>query len=168
MSFTRNMIPGKLKNMKIFIGSDHAGFDLKHFLMLELAKLGYEVIDCGPTAYVPDDDYPQFCIKTAENVIAHEGSLGIVIGGSGNGEQIAANKVNGIRCALAWSLETAALARKHNDAQIVSVGARMHEPAEALEIVKTFLNTEWSKDVRHLRRIKQITAFEQAQNKITT
>ena len=93
--------------MRVYLGSDHAGFELKTYLLEHLAKAGHEVVDCGPEAYDPDDDYPPYCFRTAERVLADPGSLGVVIGGSGNGEQIAANKVPGIRAALAWSEETA-------------------------------------------------------------
>ena len=112
--------------MRVYVGSDHAGFELKNYLVEHLAKAGHEVVDCGPQAYDPDDDYPPYCFRTAERVLADPGSLGVVIGGSGNGEQIAANKVPGIRAALAWSEETATLAREHNDANVISVGGRMH------------------------------------------
>jgi ribose 5-phosphate isomerase B len=130
---------------------------------VRLADLGHEPVDHGPAEYVETDDYPPFCIAAAEAVVADPGSLGIVIGGSGNGEQIAANKVVGARCALAWSTQTAELARQHNDANLVSVGARMHETEAALEIVATFLRTPFSGDDRHARRIGMLTAYETRQ-----
>ena len=127
--------------MRVYLGSDHAGFELKVHLASHLAKQGYEVVDVGPHAFDPDDDYPAFCLHTGARVVADPGSLGVVIGGSGNGEQIAANKVAGVRAALAWSVETAQLAREHNDANMVAVGARQHTLDEATAIVEAFLTT---------------------------
>jgi ribose 5-phosphate isomerase B len=149
-----------LHAVRVYLGSDHAGFELKVFLVQHLASLGHDVVDVGPEVFDPDDDYPPFCIETARRVIADSGSLGVVIGGSGNGEQISANKVPGCRAALAWSTETARLAREHNDAQVVGIGARMHTPAEAAEIVEMFLTTPFSEGERHCRRIRQISDFE--------
>jgi ribose 5-phosphate isomerase B len=146
--------------MRVHLGCDHAGFELKEALRVRLAELGHEPVDHGPAEYVETDDYPPYCIAAAEAVVADPGSLGVVIGGSGNGEQIAANKVVGARCALAWSTQTAELARQHNDANLVSVGARMHETEAALEIVATFLRTPFSGDARHARRIGMLTAYE--------
>jgi ribose 5-phosphate isomerase B len=146
--------------VRLYLGSDHAGFDLKTFLLEHLTSLGHEVVDVGPAVFDADDDYPPFCIATARRVVADSGSLGVVIGGSGNGEQISANKVVGCRAALVWSTETAALAREHNDAQVMGIGARMHSPAEAAEIVETFLATPFSGGERHCRRIAQISTFE--------
>jgi ribose 5-phosphate isomerase B len=133
---------------------------LKAHLADHLAAAGHEVVDVGPAGYDPDDDYPPFCVETARRVVADEGSLGVVLGGSGNGEQIAANKVRGCRAALAWSTETASLAREHNDAQVVGIGSRMHTPAEAAEIVDAFVSTPFSKGERHARRIALLTEFE--------
>ncbi|MFY9809122.1 MAG: ribose-5-phosphate isomerase [Pseudonocardiaceae bacterium] len=146
--------------MRVYLGSDHAGFELKVFLVGHLTSLGHDVVDVGPEVFDPDDDYPPFCIETGRRVVADSGSLGVVIGGSGNGEQISANKVPGCRAALAWSTETAKLAREHNDAQVVGIGARMHTPAEAAEIVEAFLTTPFSGGERHSRRIRQISDFE--------
>ena len=149
-----------LHAVRVYLGSDHAGFELKAFLVKHLASLGHEVVDIGPHVFDPDDDYPAFCIETARRVVADPGSLGVVIGGSGNGEQIAANKVRGCRAALAWSTETAKLAREHNDAQVVGIGARMHSSAEAAKIIETVLSTPFSGGARHIRRIDQISQFE--------
>ncbi len=146
--------------MRIHIGSDHAGLDFKKVITEHLASKGHEVIDHGPHQYDPLDDYPVFCIPAAQAVVTDPGSLGIVLGGSGNGEQIAANKVKGVRAALAWSIETAKLAREHNDANVLSIGGRMHTPELCLEIVDTFINTDFSNDERHVRRIKLISDFE--------
>jgi ribose 5-phosphate isomerase B len=144
----------------VYLGSDHAGFELKSFLIEHLTAGGHEVIDVGPAAYDPDDDYPPFCVETARQVVADEGSLGVVLGGSGNGEQIAANKVPGCRAALAWSTETASLAREHNNAQVVGVGARMHTAEEAAAIVDAFVSTPFSNGERHARRIALLTEYE--------
>ncbi|GLZ37755.1 ribose-5-phosphate isomerase [Actinokineospora sp. NBRC 105648] len=146
--------------MRVYLGSDHAGFELKSHLVDHLAAAGHEVVDVGPHAYDALDDYPPFCVETARRVVADPGSLGVVIGGSGNGEQIAANKVKGCRAALAWSTEIAQLCRQHNDAQVIGVGARMHTTQEATEIVEAFLTTPFSGDERHIRRINLLTEFE--------
>ena len=147
--------------MRVHIGSDHAGFELKTHLIAWLTDNGYEPVDHGAAAYDAEDDYPPFCIAAAAAAVAEPGSLAVVIGGSGNGEQIAANKVKGARAALAWSTETASLARQHNDAQVVAVGARMHTADEATAIVETFLTTPWSNAERHQRRIDMLLAYEE-------
>ncbi|MHA6621478.1 ribose-5-phosphate isomerase [Pseudonocardia sp. DLS-67] len=146
--------------MRVYLGSDHAGFELKAHLVAHLTGLGHEAIDVGPAGYDAQDDYPPFCVEAARRTLADPGSLGVVLGGSGNGEQMAANKVPGIRCALAWSVETAKLGRLHNDAQVVAVGARMHSLDEAAEIVATFLDTRFSGEPRHQRRIDLLTEYE--------
>jgi ribose 5-phosphate isomerase B len=151
--------------MRIHIATDHAGLELSHFLIEELRALGLEVFDHGPKEYDPLDDYPSFCITAAMAVRADEDAgitaLGIVLGGSGNGEQIAANKVQGIRAALVWNLDTAKLARQHNDANVVAVGARQHSQAEVLELIKAFIAEPFSQDERHIRRIGKIASYEQ-------
>ncbi|MEV4467848.1 ribose-5-phosphate isomerase [Micromonospora echinofusca] len=146
--------------MRVYLGSDHAGFELKVHLVNHLTKEGYDVVDVGPHAFDPDDDYPAFCLHTGDRVVADGGSLGVVIGGSGNGEQIAANKVAGVRAALAWSIDTAQLAREHNDANVVAVGARQHTLDEATAIVEAFLTTPFSGNERHARRIAQVADYE--------
>ena len=146
--------------MRVYLGSDHAGFELKAALLSHLTAAGHQVTDCGPAQYQPDDDYPPYCIATAQRVVADPGSLGVVIGGSGNGEQIAANKVAGVRAALAWNTETAQLARQHNDANIVSIGARQHTLDEATELVTAFLSTAFSGNERHARRIEEVAEYE--------
>ncbi|OJF14583.1 ribose-5-phosphate isomerase [Couchioplanes caeruleus] len=146
--------------MRVYLGSDHAGYELKSHLVNHLAKQGYDVVDVGPHVYDPEDDYPAFCFHTGAKVVADEGSLGIVIGGSGNGEQIAANKVAGVRAALAWKIEIAQLARQHNDANILAIGARQHTLDEATAMAEAFLTTPFSGDERHSRRIGQLAGFE--------
>lgn len=146
--------------MRVYLGSDHAGFELKTRLIEHLDKLGVETVDVGATSYDAVDDYPPFCIETARRVVEDDDSLGVVIGGSGNGEQIAANKVPGCRAALAWSEETARLAREHNDAQVIGIGARMHTVAAAFGIVEAFLATPFSDDERHSRRIAMLADYE--------
>ncbi|HTY33884.1 ribose-5-phosphate isomerase [Mycobacterium sp.] len=146
--------------MRVYLGSDHAGFELKQHIMAHLREAGHEPIDCGAFTYDAEDDYPAFCIAAATRTVADPDSLGLVLGGSGNGEQIAANKVPGVRCALAWSVETATLAREHNNAQLIGIGGRMHTVAEALEIVDAFLSAQWSKAERHQRRIDILTEYE--------
>lgn len=147
--------------MRVYLGSDHAGFELKAHLIGWLTDNGHEPVDCGPETYVADDDYPPHVLAAATKVAADSGSLGIVIGGSGNGEQIAANKVKGIRAALAWNEDTAALARQHNDANVVSIGARQHTLGEAARLVEVFLGTEFSGAPRHARRIAMIESYEE-------
>lgn len=146
--------------MRVYLGSDHAGYELKNHLVEWLESAGYDPVDCGPHVFDAQDDYPPFCLRAAERTAADSESLGIVIGGSGNGEQIAANKVRGVRCALAWSEQTAALGREHNAANVVSIGARMHSTDEAVKFVETFLNTHYSGEDRHTRRIEMLSAYE--------
>jgi len=148
--------------MRVYLGSDHAGFELKAHLIEHLAAAGHDPVDCGPHTYDPDDDYPPFCFATGERVLADPGSLGVVIGGSGNGEQIAANKVRGIRAALAWNEQTAQLAREHNDAHVVSIGARMHTAGEAARFVDVFLATQFTGGERHARRLRMLADYEAA------
>jgi ribose 5-phosphate isomerase B len=147
--------------MRVHLGSDHAGLDLKAALVRRLTELGHEPVDHGPHALDPQDDYPPYVLRAAAATVAEPASLGVVIGGSGNGEAIAANKVPGVRCALAWSTETASLGRLHNDANVVSVGARMHDEATAVGLVETFVGTAFSGEERHSRRIAMLTAYEQ-------
>ncbi|MFI0896841.1 ribose-5-phosphate isomerase [Streptomyces sp. NPDC020983] len=146
--------------MRVYLGSDHAGFELKNHLVEWLTANGHEPVDCGPHVYDALDDYPPFCLRAAERTAADAGSLGVVIGGSGNGEQIAANKVRGVRSALAWSEQTAQLAREHNDANVLSIGGRMHTQEEAVRFVELFLTTPYSHEERHQRRIDMLTAYE--------
>ncbi len=146
--------------MRVHLGCDHAGFEFKNVLADHLAAAGHDVVDHGAREYDALDDYPPFCVAAAQGVVADPGSLGVVIGGSGNGEQIAANKVRGVRAALAWSVATASLAREHNDANVMGIGARQHPQAEALAIVDAFLATPFSQDVRHIRRIELLAGFE--------
>ncbi|RRS02032.1 ribose-5-phosphate isomerase [Glycomyces terrestris] len=146
--------------MRIYLGSDHAGLELKDHLVKHLSGRGFEVVDVGPHSYDPDDDYPPFCLHAASRTVADPGSLGIVIGGSGNGEQIAANKVPGCRAALAWSVETAKLGRQHNDANVVAIGGRMHSLEEATSFADAFVDEPFSGSERHQRRIDMLTAWE--------
>ncbi len=150
--------------MKIHIGTDHAGLDFKNTITQHLTQQGHQVTDHGAYEFNPEDDYPAFCIATAEAVMADEvdgnQSLGVVFGGSGNGEQIAANKVNGIRAALVWNEDTAKLARQHNNANVISIGARQHTQEEALHLIDLFINEPFSGDERHVRRISQIKEYE--------
>ena len=147
--------------MRVYLGGDHAGFELKQAILEHLLAVGHEPIDCGAFAYDAQDDYPAFCIAAAEKTVADPGSLGIVLGGSGNGEQIAANKVTGARAALGYDLPTAILARQHNDANVLGLGARMHSQEAAVSIADAFVNTAFSEDPRHIRRIDMLTAYEQ-------
>ena len=146
--------------MRVYLGSDHAGFELKTALISWLASAGHEPVDCGPEAYVPDDDYPPYVMRAAQRAVADPGSLGIVIGGSGNGEQIAANKIPGVRAAVAWTDETAQLARQHNDANVLSLGARMYPVADAVGFARVFVETPFSGAPRHARRLGEVAGYE--------
>jgi len=147
--------------MRVHIGTDHAGFELKNRLVAALRGKGHEVTDHGAHEYDALDDYPPFCTDVGEAVVAQPGSLGIVIGGSGNGEQIAANKVRGVRAALVWNEDTARLAREHNDANVISVGARQHSEEELEALIDLFLAEPFSAEERHARRIAQLAEYEQ-------
>ncbi|WP_114560847.1 ribose-5-phosphate isomerase [Desertihabitans aurantiacus] len=146
--------------MRVHIATDHAAYELKEHLVARLVDAGHEVVDHGAESFDAADDYPTYIIPCAEAVVADPGSLGIVLGGSGNGEQMAANKVTGVRAALAWSTELATLARQHNNANVVSIGGRMHSEDEAWQIVSAFLATPFSGEERHARRIAQMDAYE--------
>ncbi|SEJ70410.1 ribose 5-phosphate isomerase B [Arthrobacter sp. yr096] len=149
---------------RVHIATDHAGMELSAHLVSHLTAKGYEVVDHGPKEYDALDDYPSFCINAGAAVVADQEAgvhaLGIVLGGSGNGEQIAANKVKGVRAALAWNLSTAKLAREHNDANVVAVGGRQHSVEEATELIEAFLQEPFSNDERHVRRIGKIAVYE--------
>jgi ribose 5-phosphate isomerase B len=150
--------------MRIHIATDHAGLEFSQFLQTHLTKAGHEVIDHGPQEYDALDDYPAFCINAAAAVAHDQASgvdaLGVVFGGSGNGEQIAANKVKGIRAALVWSQATAQLAREHNNANVISIGARQHTLEEAVSFIDTFIAEPFPGDERHVRRIAQLAEYE--------
>ncbi len=146
--------------MRVHIGGDHAAYELQRALVSFLAQEGHEVVDHGPADLDPQDDYPVYVLRAAEAVAADPGSLGVVLGGSGNGEQMAANKVSGIRAALCYNTELATLARQHNDAQVISIGGRMNTLDEAKEMVRTFLATRFSDEARHQRRIDMVSRYE--------
>lgn len=146
--------------MRVYLGSDHAGFELKARLVEWLTEAGHEPVDCGPPSYDPADDYPVYVMRAATAAVADPGSLGIVIGGSGNGEQMASNKVRGIRAALAFSDETARLARLHNNANVLSLGAREYPIDAAMGFAKVFIETAFSEEPRHVRRLEMIATYE--------
>ncbi|MDR1386403.1 MAG: ribose-5-phosphate isomerase [Propionibacteriaceae bacterium] len=146
--------------MRIHIGADHAAFEAKNAIADALRQAGHQVVDHGAHLMDPEDDYPLFIIPAAQAVAQEPGSCGVVLGGSGNGEVIAANKVPGIRAALIHSLETARLARQHNDAQVASIGARMHSLEDCVALALAFVETEFSGQARHQRRIDQIDRYE--------
>ena len=146
--------------MRVFLGSDHAGFELKEHLVSWLGRNGHEAVDCGAFEYDAVDDYPPFVLRAAERTAAEPGTLGVVLGGSGNGEVIAANKVRGVRAALVWSEATATLAREHNDANVIGIGARQHDLTTATRFVELFVETAYSKEPRHTRRIEMLGAYE--------
>lgn len=150
--------------MRIHIATDHAGLDFSRHLQEHLTAAGHEVIDHGPVEYDPIDDYPAFCINAAAAVVRDQQAgveaLGVVFGGSGNGEQIAANKVRGTRAALVWSESTALLARQHNDANVIAIGARQHTVEEATGFIDAFIAEPFSFEERHVRRIAQLAEYE--------
>jgi ribose 5-phosphate isomerase B len=150
--------------MRIHIATDHAGLEFSRDLAEHLGHEGFDVVDHGPSEFDPDDDYPSFCIAAARAVVADQEAgveaRGVIFGGSGNGEQIAANKVAGARAALVWSVNTAVLAREHNNANICAIGARQHSIDEALLFIDTFLRTPFPGEERHVRRVAQIAEFE--------
>ncbi|QPK80720.1 ribose-5-phosphate isomerase [Schaalia sp. ZJ405] len=146
--------------MRVHIGTDHAGLELKNEVVAHLEGKGYDVVDHGAHEYDALDDYPPFCFEAAQAVVDDPGSLGVVIGGSGNGEQMAANCVKGVRAALVWNDATARLAREHNNANVVSVGARQHSIEECFALIDAFLETPFSEDERHQRRIDLMAAYE--------
>jgi ribose 5-phosphate isomerase B len=148
--------------VRVYLGSDHAGFELKAALVRWLASAGHQAVDYGPAAYDARDDYPPYVMRAASSVAADPDSLGIVIGGSGNGEQIAANKIPGIRAAVAWTEETARLSRLHNDANVLSLGARMYSVEDAVEFARVFVETSFSGEARHARRLEMIAHFEKS------
>ena len=144
--------------MKIAIGSDHAGFEDKEKVKKQLEELGIEYEDVGTTS-TESVDYPIYAQKVAEKVASGEVEQGLLICGSGNGMQIAANKIHGIRAALAWNEETARLARQHNDANVLSVPARMISPEEVSKVVKAYLEAKFEGG-RHARRVEEINELE--------
>lgn len=148
--------------MKIYIGADHGGFELKENLKLYIQNLGYEIEDLGALTLDLEDDYPDFVMPVAKKVVSDGDSVGIVIGRSGNGEAIAANKVKGIRAAVCINSEMAKKAREHNDANILSLGADYIKQEGAQEIVEAFIETDFSQEERHKRRIEKISEYESA------
>ncbi len=146
--------------MRVYLGSDHAGFVLKGRLIEWLRQAGHEPVDCGPDAERDDDDYPPYVMRAAKSAVGDPGTLGIVIGGSGNGEAIASNKIPGVRAAIAWSEQTAQLARLHNNANVLSLGARMYTVEDALSFARVFVETEFSGASRHARRLAEIADYE--------
>lgn len=146
--------------MRVHISTDHAAFELKNYLVDHLTADGHDVVDHGAHEFDALDDYPDYIIPGAQAVVNDPGSLGVALGGSGNGENIASNKVPGVRCILAWNVHIAKLGREHNDANVIAIGGRPHDPEYALEMVRVFLTTPFSGDERHQRRIDKLTAYE--------
>ncbi len=146
--------------MRLHIGGDHAAYELQRALVGWLTEQGHDVVDHGPEDYDDQDDYPVFVLRAAEAVAGEPGSLGIVLGGSGNGEQMAANKVRGIRAALCHTVELARLAREHNDAQVISLGGRFTTFEDAKQMVQAFVDTAFSGAERHRRRVDMVDAYE--------
>jgi ribose 5-phosphate isomerase B len=146
--------------MKIYLATDHAAFELKEYVKARLSEGGYEIEDCGAFQLDPNDDYPDLIKIGAQKVATDPGSLGIVFGKSGAGEAIVANKINGIRAVLAVNEENVRLSREHNDANVLSVGSILVGNEQALELIRIFINTPFSKEERHVRRIEKIKDLE--------
>jgi len=145
--------------MKVFLGSDHAGFELKQQLVAHLLSNGHHVKDMGATSFDEDDDYPDFILPVAEAVAREQGTFGIVLGGSGQGEAMAANRVKGARAAVYYggTLDIVRLAREHNNANILSLGARFVAAGDAVMAVELFLATPFPPEERHMRRIAKLS-----------
>lgn len=154
----------KKSKTKIFLATDHAGFELKEHVKRYLQKLGFNVVDKGAYAYDKDDDYPDFIAKAAKNVADTKGSKGIIFGGSGQGETIVANKFKGVRAAVFYgnNLEIIKRSRTHNDANVLSIGARFTTKETAIKAIELWLNTEFSNEPRHERRLKKIVQLEKS------
>lgn len=146
--------------MKIYLGTDHAGFEFKENVKNFLTKEGYEIEDCGAFTFDKDDDYPDFIAKAAKKTAENPSSFGIVFGKSGAGECIVANKIKGIRAILGFTKENVILARVHNDANILSLGSEFVSNDQACELIKLFLETPFSNEERHIRRINKIKEIE--------
>lgn len=146
--------------MKIYLASDHAGFDLKEAVKAYLVLKSLEVEDCGNLQKIEDDDYPDWIGKAAERVSVEPGSIGIVFGKSGEGEAIVANKFKNIRAVIGFNPENVKLTREHNDANILCLGAQFISPELGRELIDIFLNTPFSNEERHVRRINKIKAIE--------
>jgi ribose 5-phosphate isomerase B len=149
--------------IKIHIASDHAGYEMKNFLKFSLIDMGYDVIDHGPKEYDAQDDYPDYIIPCAEAVAKDHASMGVILGGSGQGEQIAANKVDDVRAIEYYgkNLDTVIFGREHNNANIISLGARFMTNEEALEAVNTFISTDFSNEERHARRLEKVRKYDE-------
>lgn len=149
------------KNM-IYLASDHAGYELKEKIKLWLTEWGYKFEDLGAGKYSQDDDYPDFIIPAAEKVVASKNAKGVILGGSGQGEALAANKVKGIRSTIYYGgpLDLIRLSKEHNNANILSLGARFISAKKAKEAVCLWLETEFSNDKRHIRRLNKIKKYE--------
>lgn len=150
--------------MRIYIASDHAGYEMKKALYEYLREEGHEVEDIGNKEHDPNDDYPDFTFPLAEKVVQNESSVGIILGLTGNGEAIAANKVRGARAAVCLNEEMARKARDHNHANILSLGSDFLDIVTAKKIVDAFLRTSFSKEERHIRRVKKISSYESAKS----
>lgn len=146
--------------MKIYLGTDHAAYELKEFVKKGLIEGGYEVVDCGATTFDPNDDYPDFVKVAAQKVAEDGGSIGVVFGKSGAGEAIVANKIKGIRAILAVNEENVRLSREHNNANVISIGSILVPNEQALTLIRLFINTPFSHEERHQRRIDKISALE--------
>ena len=142
--------------MKVYLGADHAGFEVKNKIREHLAHNGYDVEDIGPHTLDPDDDYPKYSFELTTKVLGEDGSRGILVCGSGQGVCMAANKVRGIRAALVWSQEMARETRRDNDSNVLCLASRFTDEATAIGIVENWLEEDFSGEERHTRRIKQL------------
>ncbi len=147
--------------VKIYLATDHAAYELKEYVKSHLIEGGYDVEDCGAMGFDPNDDYPDLIKIAAKNVSQNPGSFGVVFGKSGAGEAIVANKINGIRAVLAVNEENVKLSREHNDANVLSIGSVLIGNEKAIELIRLFVNTPFSNEERHARRIGKISQIEQ-------
>lgn len=146
--------------MKIYLATDHAAFELKEYVKKELTSGGYDIEDCGAFQFDPHDDYPDLIKIAAQKVSGNPDSFGVVFGKSGTGEAVVANKIRGIRAVVAFNEENVKLSREHNNANIISLGSQFVTNEQAIMLIKLFLNTAFTNEERHLRRIEKIKQIE--------
>ncbi len=146
--------------MKVYLATDHAAFELKEFVKQQLQEGGYEVEDCGAFQFDPNDDYPDWIKIAAQKVAQNDGSFGVIFGKSGTGEAIVANKIKGVRAMIAFNEESVRLSRQHNNANVISIGSEFANNEQAVMFIKLFINTPFSNEERHQRRIEKISQIE--------
>ncbi len=146
--------------MKIYLATDHAAFELKEYIKKRLSEGGYDVEDCGALSFDPHDDYPDIIKIAAQRVAQNPGSFGVVFGKSGTGEAIVANKIKGVRAVIAFNEENVRLSREHNNANVISIGSQFATNEQAIAFIRLFINTQFSDEERHHRRVEKIAQIE--------